>query len=133
FLRKFYTRCGAKAPSAVFSQNCHFHWGRRGSAAQLWLTLAINTRQGTTAKGVRQGGGVCACCGGLGGERPSREGGGLQRLPYPRRRPSGSRRSRPSLPPTGRPSLPPTGARPSPTATDAWWATARAPAPWTRP
>src|SRR5262245_8412145 len=34
----------------------YFHWGRSGSAAQLWLILAINTHQGTTAKGGTAGG-----------------------------------------------------------------------------
>src|SRR5262249_19843030 len=52
----FSTRCGAKAPSAVFSQNCHFRWGRSGSSAQLWLTLTVSAQKGTTAKGGTAGG-----------------------------------------------------------------------------
>ena len=67
------------------------------------------------ARAGRRGAGG-ACCGMLVGDEQLGALRRSQRLPYPRRRPSGSRRSRPSLPPT-----------------DAWWAPEQAPAPWTRP
>src|SRR6516165_6074329 len=52
FLRKFSTtRCGAEAPHAVFSQNCHFPRGRSGSSAPLWLTLDISGRGGHDREG----------------------------------------------------------------------------------
>src|SRR6516165_9615705 len=52
FLRKFSTtRCGAEAPRAVFSQNCHFPRGRSGSSAPLWLTLDISGRGGHDREG----------------------------------------------------------------------------------
>src|SRR5207302_1529853 len=104
------------------------------------------------AKGGTAGGGVCACGGGLGGDGRLRALRGLQRLPYPQRRPSGPRRSRPNLPPPSLPprgllstSLPPRGLLPTslpprdllptgllptglpPTAMGAWWVTERAP------
>src|SRR5262249_17294271 len=58
FLRKFSTtRCGAEAPRAVFSQNCHFPRGRSGSPAPLWLTLAISgQRRARPRTAAREGG-----------------------------------------------------------------------------